>query len=64
MFEISRGIRLHVFRQRLLEDPLTLFVQIAIALASVTALTRQRWLLVPAGAAAVAAVTLVTLAYY
>ena len=31
-FEISKGIRPHVFRQRLLEDPVTLFIQIAIAL--------------------------------
>jgi len=39
-------------------------IQIAIALASVTALTRQRWLLGPAGFAALAAVALVALAYY
>jgi hypothetical protein len=38
-------------------------IQIAIALASVTALTRQRWLLLPAGAAAVAAIILVSIAY-
>ena len=38
-------------------------IQIAIALASVTALTRQRWLLAPAGFAALAAIILVAIAY-
>lgn len=38
-------------------------IQIAIALASVTALTRQRWLLIPAVGAAIIAGGMVTLAY-
>ncbi len=39
------------------------FIQIAIALASVTVLTRRRWLLIPAGAGALAGCSLAVWAY-